>query len=75
MNTPLKIAFMGTPDFAVYALDAIATSKHKVMCVYSQPPRPAGRGYKSQPSPVQRRAEELNIPVRTPLSFKKDADA
>ena len=75
MNTPLKIAFMGTPDFAVYALDAITASGHNVVCVYSQPPRPAGRGYKSQPSPMQRRAEELNIPVRTPLSFKKDADA
>ncbi|MFH1158971.1 MAG: methionyl-tRNA formyltransferase [Pseudomonadota bacterium] len=72
---PLKIAFMGTPEFAVHALDAIARSGHQVVCVYSQPPRPAGRGYKPQPSPVQLRAEELHIPVRTPLSFKKDAGA
>ena len=72
---PLKIAFMGTPDFAVYTLDAIAASGHEILCVYSQPPRPAGRGHKMQPSPVQHRAKELNIPVRTPLSFKKDADA
>jgi len=72
---PLKIAFMGTPDFAVHALNAIAESGHEIVCVYSQPPRPAGRRYKSQPSPVQHRAEELNIPVHTPLSFKKDTDA
>ena len=75
MNTSLKIAFMGTPDFAVYALDALAERGHEIVCVYSQPPRPAGRGHKMQPSPVQHRAEELNIPVRTPMSFKKDADA
>jgi len=56
---PLKIAFMGTPDFAVHALNAIAESGHEIVCVYSQPPRPAGRRYKSQPSPVQHRAEEF----------------
>jgi methionyl-tRNA formyltransferase len=75
MNKPLKIAFMGTPEFAVQALDALVESGHEVVCVYSQPPRPAGRGHKLQPSPVQLRAEELQIPVRTPLSLKKDAEA
>jgi methionyl-tRNA formyltransferase len=75
MSKPLKIAFMGTPEFAVQALDAIIHSGHEVVCIYCQPPRPAGRGHKLQPSPVQLRAEELNIPVRTPLSLKKDAAA
>jgi methionyl-tRNA formyltransferase len=75
MEKRLKIVFMGTPDFAVQALDALMESGHDIVCVYSQPPRPAGRGHKMQPSPVQKRAEALNIPVRTPLSFKKDAMA
>jgi methionyl-tRNA formyltransferase len=71
----LKIAFMGTPDFAVAALDALHAAGHDIVAVYSQPPRPAGRGHKLQPSPVQRRAEELGLPVRHPLSLKKDAQA
>lgn len=76
MNAPrLKVVFMGTPDFAVAALDAIVAAGHDVVAVYAQPPRPAGRGHKLQPSPVQKRAEELGLPVRHPLSLKKDADA
>jgi methionyl-tRNA formyltransferase len=75
MNKPLKIAFMGTPEFSVHILDALAASGHEVVCVYCQPPRPSGRGYRLQPSPVQKRAEELHLPVRTPLSLKKDAAA
>lgn len=76
MSAPrLKVVFMGTPDFAVAALDAIVAAGHDVVAVYSQPPRPAGRGHKLQPSPVQKRAEELGLPVRHPLSLKKDADA
>jgi methionyl-tRNA formyltransferase len=75
MNKPLKIAFMGTPEFSVHILDALVASGHQVVCVYCQPPRPAGRGHKLQPSPVQLRAEALKIPVRTPLSLKKDAEA
>lgn len=74
MTRRLRIAFMGTPDFAVAALDALVKF-HDVVCVYSQPPRPAGRGQKLQPSPVHKRADELGIPVRTPLSLKKDSDA
>lgn len=66
---------MGTPDFAVAALDALVTAGHDIVAVYSQPPRPAGRGHKLQLSPVQKRAEELGLPVRHPLSLKKDADA
>ena len=71
----MKIVFMGTPDFAVSALDALHAAGHDIVCVYSQPPRPAGRGHKLQPSPVQKRAEELGLPVRHPLSLKKDAAA
>jgi methionyl-tRNA formyltransferase len=74
MTRRLNIAFMGTPEFAVGALDALA-KHHNIVCVYSQPPRPAGRGHKLQPSPVHKRAEELGIPVRTPLSLKKDKAA
>src|SRR6187401_1832591 len=72
---PLRIAFMGTPDFAVEALNALHAAGHEIAAVYSQPPRPAGRGHKLQPSPVQRRAEELGLPVRHPKSLKKNAEA
>src|SRR5918996_1361333 len=48
----MNIVFMGTPDFAVPALDALAVAGHRVIAVYTQPPRPAGRGQKEQPSPV-----------------------
>jgi len=75
MREKLKIIFMGTPDFAVEALNAIIESGHDVICVYSQPPRPSGRGHRLKSSPVQCRAEELNIPVCNPLNLKKDATA
>lgn len=66
---------MGTPDFAVAALDALHAAGHEIVAVYSQPPRPAGRGHKLQPSPVQKRAEELGLQVRHPKSLKKNAEA
>ncbi|NLH81121.1 MAG: methionyl-tRNA formyltransferase [Phyllobacteriaceae bacterium] len=73
---PLKIVFMGTPDFSVPTLDAIHAAGHAIVAVYSQPPRPAGRGMALTPSPVHRRAEALGIPVLTPLSIKgEDAAA
>ncbi|MDE1151687.1 MAG: methionyl-tRNA formyltransferase [Micavibrio sp.] len=75
MTQKLRIAFMGTPDFAVVALNALHAAGHDIAAVYCQPPRPAGRGHKLQPSPVQKRAEELGLPVRHPKSLKKDADA
>jgi len=75
MGKGLKIAFMGTPAFSVQILDALMKSGHEVVCVYCQPPRARGRGHQLQPSPVQLRAEALKIPVRTPRSFKKDAEA
>ncbi len=65
----LRVAFMGTPEFAATALAAVA-AEHDVVCVYSQPPRPAGRGYKLVPSAVQAKAEALGIPVRCPASLK-----
>ncbi|MBS0482160.1 MAG: methionyl-tRNA formyltransferase, partial [Proteobacteria bacterium] len=53
----MRIIFMGTPDFAVPALDALVEAGHQVVAAYSQPPRPAGRGKHLLPSPVQRAAE------------------
>jgi len=65
----MRVVFMGTPEFSVPALQAIA-ARHEVVCVYSQPARAAGRGQKPRPSPVQAAAEALGIPVRTPLRLK-----
>ncbi len=62
---------MGTPDFAVPALQELVAAGHEVICAYSQPPRPGGRrGRELTPSPVQRAAEALGIPVRHPVSLK-----
>lgn len=61
---------MGTPDFSVPVLDALVTAGHEVVAVYCQPPRPAGRGKKDRPSPVQLRAEALGLDVRHPVSLK-----
>ena len=69
----MRIIFMGTPDFAVPTLDALLAAGHHVVTAYSQPPRRAGRGKALTPSPVQRRAEEYGIPVRTPVSLKDAA--
>lgn len=67
---PLKLIFMGTPDFSVPALEAIVAAGHDVLAVYSQPPRPAGRGMSERPSPVHAKAAALGIPVHTPRSLK-----
>ena len=66
----MRIAFMGTPEFAVPTLEALAAAGHDIPAVYSQPPRPAGRGKGLRPSPVQQRAEAMGIEVRTPLSLR-----
>lgn len=66
----MRIVFMGTPDFAVPTLAALIASPYEVVAVYCQPPRPAGRGLKLQPSPVQKLAEASGIPVYTPTSLK-----
>lgn len=69
----MRIIYMGTPDFAVPALDALAKAGHTIVAVYSQPPRPAGRGKSLTPSPVHQRAEAMGIEVRTPESLKDAA--
>jgi methionyl-tRNA formyltransferase len=66
----MRIAFMGTPDFAVPTLEALHAAGHEIAAVYSQPPRPAGRGKGVRPSPVQSRGEQLGIPIRTPVSLR-----
>ncbi len=66
----LRLAFMGTPAFSAHILKALIDSQHEIICVYSQPPRPAGRGKKLMPSAVHKLADEAGIPVRTPLSLK-----
>jgi methionyl-tRNA formyltransferase len=68
--TPLKIIFMGTPEFAVPSLQALFESPHSVIAVYTQPPRPAGRGQKEMLTPVHRLALEKNIPVYNPVTLK-----
>ncbi|MFN0218559.1 MAG: methionyl-tRNA formyltransferase [Hyphomicrobium sp.] len=70
----LKLVFMGTPDFAVPALDAVAAAGHQIVAVYCQPPRPAGRGMAPAKSQVQRRAESLGFTVVTPLNFRGEAE-
>jgi len=68
--SPLRLAFMGSPDFAVPTLRALIDAGHDVACVYAQPPRPAGRGRRERPTPVQVAAEAAGIPVRTPHSLR-----
>ncbi len=72
---PLRIIFMGTPEFAAATLQALQEAGHEIVCVYSQPPRPAGRrGLDLVKSAVQQKAEALGLQVRTPLNFKSDED-
>jgi methionyl-tRNA formyltransferase len=66
----LRLAFMGTPDFAVPTLAEMIAQGHEIACVYSQPPRPKGRGMALEPGPVHKFAESAKLPVRTPLSLK-----
>lgn len=65
----MRVIFMGTPDFSVPALKAIA-EQHEIVAVYSQPPRPAGRGQQLRPSPVQAAAEAMGLEVRHPVSLR-----
>ena len=66
----MRLAFMGTPDFAVASLAELIASGHEVVAVYSQPPKPRGRGQKLTPSPVHAFAETMGLPVFTPESMK-----
>ncbi len=71
----MRIAFMGSPDFAVPALEALHHAGHAIAAVYCQPPRPAGRGQSVRLCPVHAAAERLGLPVRTPARLRKDLAA
>ncbi|MGC5747322.1 methionyl-tRNA formyltransferase [Gluconobacter sp. NFX36] len=68
----MRLIFMGTPDFAVPALHALMAAGHEIVAVYTQPPRPAGRGKAVRRSPVHEAAEAAGIEVRTPARVRKD---
>jgi methionyl-tRNA formyltransferase len=70
----MRIIFMGTPDFSVPVLDALVEAGHDIAAVYTQPPRPAGRGKKERPSPVHARAGALGLTVRHPPNFRDPAE-
>ncbi len=72
--TALRIAFMGSPDFAVPTLSALVDAGHDVVCVYAQPPRRAGRGQRERLTPVDQAAIDLGIEVRTPTSLRDPAE-
>jgi methionyl-tRNA formyltransferase len=69
----MRLAFMGSPDFAVPALRALAAAGHEIAAVYCQPPRPVGRGRRETPCPVHRAALALGLPVRTPARLRHEA--
>ncbi len=75
LRAPLRIAFMGSPDFAVPALQALHAAGHDIRAVYTQPPKPAGRGQQETPCPVHRAALALGLEVRTPARVKRDTAA
>jgi len=71
---PLRLAFMGTPDFAVPTLAELIAQGHDIAAVYSQPPRPKGRGMALEPSPVHQFAQKAGLAVRHPVSLKGEAE-
>ena len=70
----MRLAFLGTPDFAVKSLAELAAAGHEIAAVYAQPPAPRGRGQAVRPSPVQAFAESLGLPVHTPASMRDPAE-
>lgn len=70
----MRLAFMGTPDFSVPTLQALIDAGHEIVAAYTQPPRPAGRGKKLRPSPVQVFAESKGIPVFSPISLRRSEE-
>ena len=70
----MRIVFMGSPEFAVPSLNALAEAGHDLIAVYCQPPRPAGRGKADRKTAVHRRAEELGIEVRTPRTLRNEEE-
>src|SRR5215472_18895549 len=71
----MKLAFLGTSDFAVPALGALVDAGHDVLAVYTRAPKPAGRGQQERRTPVHERALALGLPLRTPTSLKSDEQA
>ena len=69
----LRLAFMGTPDFAAASLAEIAAAGHEIVRVYTQPPKRRGRGQAERKTPVHQLADQFGIPVETPNRFR-DAD-
>ncbi|WP_438382764.1 methionyl-tRNA formyltransferase [Asaia sp. BMEF1] len=70
----MRLVFMGTPDFAVPVFEALRADGHEIVHVYTQPPRPAGRGKALRPSPVQNAAEQAGITVRSPVKIRNNED-
>ncbi|MDG3042628.1 methionyl-tRNA formyltransferase [Roseicyclus marinus] len=68
----MRIVFMGTPDFSVPVLEALVGAGHEIVAVYTQPPRPAGRGQAERPGPVHARAAAMGLPVRHPKSLRDE---
>lgn len=69
----MRIIFMGSPDFAVATLRALIDADHEIIRVYTQPPRPAGRGHRERPCPVHAEAISKNLPVCTPVTMTQDS--
>ncbi|MBV9750463.1 MAG: methionyl-tRNA formyltransferase [Acetobacteraceae bacterium] len=71
----MRLAFMGSPGFAVPTLRALVEAGHEIVAVYAQPPRPVGRGGRVQKGAVHQEADRLGLPVRTPASLRRDPAA
>ncbi len=71
---PLRLVFMGTPEFAVPVLRELIASPHEIACVYTQPPRPKGRGLSQEKSPIHKLAESAGLPVRTPATLRNSEE-
>src|SRR2546423_12810590 len=72
---PLRLIFMGTPDFAVPTLVELVGRGHEIVAVYTRAPKPAGRGMELQPTPVGREARRFGFPVLTPKSLRTEGAA
>src|SRR5574338_445505 len=70
----MRMMFMGSPEFAVPALDALVEAGHEIVAVYCQPPRPAGRGKADRKTAVHERAEQLGLEVRTPKTLRNEEE-
>src|SRR3569623_1614298 len=70
----MRLAFLGTPDFAVRSLAELVSAGHEIAAVYTQPQKPRGRGQALRPTPVQAFADTLGLPVRTPASMRDPAE-